>query len=411
MVAVLAALITAGAVAARPGAARSAPSRSAAARSGGLGAALARGNATFAGRILALLGRSDSPIALSPYSISEDLGMVYAGARGQTATQMATALNYSLPAAQLASAFGTLDRSVAQINRPGATVDVANALYGQQGRAFRRRFLGLLSADYGAGLRTVDFSGDPAGALTEINGWVSAHTDGKIPSLLAPADVETSPPPQLVLVNAIYLDAKWLDQFQAGDTYDAPFAAPGGSVSVETMHENGFFGYRAESDFRVLELPYVGGRLAFDILLPPQGGLPSLRADLAHGGIGAAVAGLKRASVALSLPKFTLNTRFELAGALSSLGMPLAFSSGADLSGIAGPPGALTISKVVHEAYIEVNEEGTQAAGATGTVVAPTAVEAPPPVQFDVDRPFVFLLRDVRTGAVLFEGIVPNPAS
>ena len=176
------------------------------------------------------------------------------------------------------------------------------------------------------------------------------------------------------------------------------------------MHQTGTFGYKRADGYQALELRYRGGRLAFDILLPSPGGLQPMLSSLASRGPLALLAGLRQTQVAVALPKFRLRTHFELSDPLQKLGMRLAFEPGsADLSGIAGKPGDLYIKAVVHEAYLSVDEAGTEAAAATGVTVVGTAVPAPPPVDFVVDRPFVFVLRDTRTGAVLFTGVVSRP--
>ncbi len=371
-------------------------------------AALREGNALFAGRILARLASARSNLALSPASISQALAMVFPGARGTTASQTARALDFRLPPARLGAAFNAADRSLANVNGPDVTLNVANALYGQTGQHFHQAFLRVLARDYGAGLRTADFEHDSAGARSDINAWVSDQTRGKIPELLGPGDVDALT--RLVLVNAVYLKAKWLEPFTHEDTSSAAFHAPGGTVQVPTMHQTGMFGYLQGSDYQALELRYVGGRLAFDVLLPSPGHLGSLLSRLAGEGPLALLGGLRQTHVAVALPKFRLTTHVELAGPLQALGMRLAFESGrADLSGIADKPGYLYVNAVVHEAYLDVDEAGTEAAAATGVGISPTAIAAPPHVDFVVDRPFAFVLRDTKTDAVLFAGVVSRP--
>jgi len=370
-------------------------------------AMLAAGNATFAGRLLDLLSRTQPTIALSPFSISDVLAMAYAGAQGQTTSQMATALDFRLPADRLHPAFNALNLSLAAINRPGATLSVANAMYGQQGMAFRSAFLALLARYYGTGVRTVNFEQAAQAARVQINAWVSLQTHGKIPDLLAPGDVDEAT--RLVLVNAVYLNAKWQSPFLRSATSLAPFHAPSGTVNVPTMSQTGTFGYRRHTAYSVLELPYVGGRLAFDVLLPDPGRLPALMRQLRDGGLPAAVSGLQGQDVQLQLPKLQLRTRFELSSALGALGMPIAFGDRADFAGIAGPPGELRISSVVHEAFIRVDEAGTEAAAATAAGSSASAAPGPRPIQFLVNRPFVFVLRDTTTNAILFTGTVSRP--
>jgi serpin B len=371
-------------------------------------AALRDGNSLFAGRILADMARTQPNLALSPASISQALSMAFAGARGATAAQIAAALEFTLPAGRLGAAFNAADRSLANVDGPDTTLDVANALYGQSGQRFRQPFLDVLASDYGAGLRTADFEHATDAARAAINAWVSAQTRGKIPALLGPGDLD--PLTKLVLVNAVYLKAKWLEPFAHQDTFPAAFHAPGATEQVPTMHQTGTFGYKQAAGYQALELRYRGGRLAFDILLPSSGGIQPVLSSLARQGPLALLAGVRPTQMAVALPRFRLRTHFELSDPLHTLGMRLAFRPGrADLSGIAGRPGDLYIKAVVHEAYLNVDEAGTEAAAATGVTVVGTAVPAPPPVDFVVDRPFVFVLRDTRTGAVLFTGVVSRP--
>jgi serpin B len=371
-------------------------------------AALRDGNALFAGRLLAQVAQSQPNLALSPASISQTLAMAFAGARGRTASEMASALDFRLPPGRLGAAFNAADRSLANVNGPKATFDVANALYGQTGQQFHQAFLRVLARDYGAGLRTAEFEHDPAGARSDINGWVSGQTHGKIPALLGPGDVD--PSTRLVLVNAVYLKAKWLAPFAADQTSAAAFHAPAGTVQVPTMHQPGTFGYVQASGYQALEMRYQGGRLAFDVLLPSPGGLGPLLSRIAGHGPLALLAGLRHTQVEVALPKFRLTTHVELAEPLRALGMQLAFEPGrADLSGIADKPGYLYVKAVVHEAYLDVDEAGTEAAAATGVGISGTAVMAPPTTKFIADRPFVFVLRDLNTGAVLFTGVVSRP--
>ena len=363
-------------------------------------------NARFAGRLLALLARTQPTLALSPFSISEALSMAFAGARGSTAEQIARALDFRLPLPRLAAAFNVQTRSLAEANTRGATLEIANALFGQSGENFRQPFLATLARDYGAGMRAVDFS-NPA-AVAQINGWVSDHTAGNIPRLLSPGDLNSLT--KLVLVDAVYLDAKWLSPFQRQNTHPDTFRAPGAAIRVSTMHQNGTFAYRSGDGYQALELPYQGGRLVLDILLPSQRHLQALLARIAASGPLRLLDGLKPRYVAVALPKFQLRTQLGLNGPLASMGMPLAFQPGrADLSGIAGPPGYLYIQHVIHAAYIDVDEAGTKAAAATAVGITGSAIEAPPRIQFIADRPFVFVLRDRPTGAILFTGIASHP--
>jgi serpin B len=381
-------------------------SRAPATTPAGDAARLRAGNARFAGRLLDLLARTRPTVMFSPFSLSEALAMTSAGARRQTATQIAAALDFGLPPARLHAAFNAADQALRAASGPGTSLDIANALYGQQGMSFHHAFLGVLARDYGAGMRIVNFAGATEAARGAINHWVSTQTHGKIPQLLAPGEVDQLT--RLVLTNAVYLHATWRSPFSKQNTGPAPFHAPNGTISVPTMHQTAVLEYRRGAGYQALELPYRGGRLAFDILLPDHGQLPSLLGRLTTVGPLALIGGLASRDVTVALPKLKLRTGLQLADALAALGMPRAFIPGqADLSGIAGPPGALYIKQVVHQADLNVDEQGTTAAAATGVVVNITAAQAAIP--FGVDRPFVFVLRDIKTGAILFTGTVSRP--
>lgn len=376
----------------------------------GAGAALRDGDARFGGRLLVLAARGNPTVAMSPFSVSQALSMALAGARGPTAAQMMATLDLRLPRTELFAAWRALNVGLSAATRSSAVrLDLANALYGQSGLRVRRPFLDVLQQDFRSPLRTVDFVTQPAAALAQINRWVASHTSNQIPQLLTPADVDMST--RLVLVNAVYLKARWMDPFRRTDTFAAPFHAPLGTRAVPTMHLSGRFGYASGAGYRVLELPYAGGRLAFDILLPAPGRLSALLTTLQRTGVLAPLAHLRPQRVRLALPKLRIRTRFELAPALRELGMPLAFTPGhADFTGIAGRVGELYIHAVAHEAYLSVDEAGTEAAAATGVSIGPTAILVPPAsIPFTVDHPFAFLLRDRDTGAILFAGVVSQP--
>jgi serpin B len=372
---------------------------------GGDAAALRGGDSLFAGRLLTTLaaGRSDN-VVVSPFSISEALAMTLAGARGRTEQQIAGALRFELSGSRLHAALDALDRSLAQI----AGLKVANTLYGQHGYALRTAFLDLLARYYGAGMHTVDFERATEQARSEINRWVSEQTHGKIPELLAKGVLDSFT--RLVLVNAVDLKATWELPFARSGTLPAPFHSPDGPVTVPTMNITASYGYRRATGYQAVELPYTGGRLAFDVLLPDPGRLAWLERRLAASGPLALLDGLRTRRMALALPKLTLRTQTSLKRVLSTLGMPIAFEAGvADLSGMAGRPGDLFLKDVIHEAYVRVDERGTEAAAATAAVVATESVEAFPRLRVSVDRPFAFVLRDTRTGAILFEGVVARP--
>jgi serine protease inhibitor len=349
---------------------------------------------------------------LSPLSISTALAMVYAGARGETAAQMASVLHLSGDAAGIAHEFGTLLADLNSAGQGDYALSIADALWGQQGMEFLSQFLDTMQTDYGGGLNQVDFMHDADAARQTINDWVAGHTNDKIQDLFS-SDAITADT-RLVLANAIYFQGAWANAFRASSTFDADFTlASGASEQVPTMHNTGSYRYMQKDGFQVVELPYAGGRLAMDVLLPSDAsgsaglGVGQLPSDLNNW-----FSGLGTRQVQLSLPKFKLTTEFDLADQLTSLGMGDAFNREADFSGITDPK-QLQISQVRHKATIDVTETGTEAAAATGVGMQPTGMawDPNPPVQFNADQPFLFMIRDTLSGSVLFMGQEANPLS
>jgi serpin B len=375
---------------------------------------LVAGNSAFALDLYHALFDRDANLFYSPYSISLALAMTYAGARGQTATEMAQALHYTLPQDELHPAFNALDQALAS---RGEQVDeeqgerfrlhVANALWGQQDFHFSPEFLDLLAEHYGAGLRLLDFQNAPEPSRETINRWVEEHTEQKIVDLLPPGSIDSLT--RLVLSNAVYFNAGWMHPFAEATTQDAPFhLLDGSTVTVPMMHESERLGYAAGKGWQAVELPYVGGELSMVVLLPDEGQFEAYAQNLDAQGLAAALQSLERTQVQLAMPRFEYEAGAKLKGALTQLGMEQAFTDDADFSGMTGEPD-LYIDDVYHKAYVAVDEEGTEAAAATAVVMD---VKGMPmrPVEVQVDRPFIFLIRDVQTGAILFLGHVVNPA-
>jgi serpin B len=378
-------------------------------------AALTAGNSAFAFNLYQVLRSQSGNLLFSPFSISEALAMTYAGARGETAQQMAAALHFTLTPDRLHPAFNALDQllnsqgSAAQnASDQGFKLSVVNALWGQQGFSFLPPFLDTLSENYGAGMRLLDFKGATEASRQAINAWVSDQTQQKIQDLLPQGSV--LPTTRLVLTNAVYFKAAWAFQFKAEDTHDQPFFLSDGSqVTVPTMHQTESLGYAANSGVQVVELPYSNSSLSMVILLPPAGTLDSFEASLDPAKLASLLAGLNTSQeVTLTLPKYKYDASFDLNDALSALGMPDAFDAGkADFSGMDGQKDLL-IQGVLHKAYIAVDEQGTEAAAATGVVVGLTAMPVGS-VTVNVDHPFLFLITDRSSGTILFVGRVMDP--
>jgi serpin B len=376
-------------------------------------ATVVEGNNAFAVALYRQLGSQAGNLFFSPESISTALAMTYAGARGNTATEMAKALHFTLPPSQLDAAMGALLRDLDAAHSE-YQLNVANALWAQQGYTFLDQFLNLLNTDYGAGLQQVDFKGASEAARSTINQWVEQKTQDKIKDLLAPGSLR--PDTRLVLTNAIYFKGNWQTQFDKAQTKDEDFyLSQTKSTTAPLMHREGSFGYFDGGSFQVLEIPYKSNELSLIVLLPKErSGLSGLENSMTASNMQQ---WLKQVApvpkVIVTIPKFKSTQEFELSSALRSLGMPQAFASNADFSGMTGKPD-FAISAVIHKAFVDVNEEGTEAAAATAVTMRALAMRAPgppPPPVFRADHPFIFLIRDNGSRSILFMGRMTDPAS
>jgi serpin B len=376
-------------------------------------AELVGGNIAFAFDLYQALRVDDGNLFYSPYSISLALAMTYAGARGETEEQMAATMHYTLAQDRLHPAFKALDHELvsrgekaAERDGEGFRLNIANALWGQEGYPFLPEFPALLSDNYGAGLRLLDFAGDAEAARATINEWVEEQTEGRIKDLIPQGVVDAAT--RLVLTNAIYFNAAWQHPFEPAATEDGPFfLLNGGPVSVPMMRQTESFGYAASEGFEAIELPYAGQPLSMVILLPDEGEFAAFEESLDAERLAGTLEDLAYGQVALTLPKFEFESEFSLKETLAGMGMPAGFSAEADFSGMTGGRD-LFISEVVHKAFIGVDEAGTEAAAATAVAMAEMAMPEQP-VEITVDRPFLFFIRDMETGAILFLGRVVDP--
>jgi serpin B len=360
----------------------------------------------------AALGPDENGV-VSPASIAIALAMARAGARGETAAQMDEVLR-SVAADSNAPWLNALDQALTSRSgtfqdMAGKDVDVAlriaNAPFAQRDMTLEPAYLEALAARFGAGVRLVDYKTDTEGVRQAINAWVSDQTEARIRELLAKGDLDAMT--RLVLVNAIYLKAAWLTPFAVEGTKPAPFTRLDGStVDVPMMAAIETLPYADGAGWRAVELPYVGESLAMTVIVPDD--LAAFEATLDGATFASIVAALESHQVALAFPKFGIETRTDLATVLSNLGMPLAFDPGlADFSGITAEE-QLFISAVIHQANIDVDEKGTEAAAATAVVMRASSAPAEL-VTMRVERPFLFALRDKPTGAILFLGRVTEP--
>jgi serpin B len=378
-------------------------------------ALLVEGNSAFAFELYQALKEQGGNLFYSPYSISLALAMTYAGARGETAQQMADTLQFLLEQERLHPAFNWLDAELATRGEgaqgkdgEGFRLNIVNAIWGQNDYEFLPAFLDVLAENYGAGLRILDFITEAEKSRVTINDWVSDQTEGRIEDLIPPGAIDEWT--RLVLTNAIYFNAAWAYPFNEKMTADGPFYLfDGGQVTVPMMKQTESFGYTEGEGYQAVELLYDGGELSMVILLPEAGNFEAFEEGLQAQQVSNIISGLQPTEVALTMPKFEFDSEFSLKDILAGMGMPVAFTEDADFSGMTGNP-ELFISDVVHKAFVAVDEAGTEAAAATAVIMKLTAVP-PPPMEVTLDRPFIFLIRDIDTGAILFVGRVLNPSA
>ena len=372
-------------------------------------ATVVQGNNAFAFEMYKSL-RSDEKgnLFFSPFSISTAFAMVYAGARGETGNEIARVFHFSTDQGRLHPVFHALLKSLdTGTGFNGCRLNIANRLWGEKNFNFAGEYLGVTREQYGAELEAVSFREDPERERQRINGWVEEKTEKKITDLFPAGSINTDT--RLVLANAIYFKGKWQLPFDPEATIEQPFhVSASEQVDVPLMYQQETFpSFRDEDGLQVLELPYAGKDLSMLVLLPEAvDGIAALEEKLVAEKLVTWRNALHPMKIMVLLPKFTFTSEFSLNQKLSAMGMPTAFSDQADLSGMNGT-GGLYIQSALHKAFVNVNEEGTEAAAATGVGMGVTS--APP--SFRADHPFLFLILDNVTGSVLFIGRVVNPAA
>jgi len=372
--------------------------------------ALAKANNAFALDLFAKLREERGNLFFSPFSISTALQMTYGGATGATARQMAQVMHLKLEAKKVPEAFGKLERALRRNVGRDSRFAMANGLWGQQGYPFRPAFIKLVKRDYTAECDPLDFEKSPDGSRKIINDWFTKKTRGKIRDLLAPGAIKTDT--RLVLGNAIYFKGRWASKFEEEATDDEDFhLADGKVVSVPMMMQVDEFRYLKGEGFKALELPYKGKNLAMIVLLPDKkDGLAALEKGLTAEFLDKWMPRSRKTEVHVELPKFTFNSNYSLAGVLKAMGMTDAFEFGkADFSGMDGTR-YLFLSTVAHQAFVEVNEKGTEAAASgVATSFGGGEEEGPEIPEFIANHPFLFMIGEKGTGSILFMGRVANP--
>jgi len=377
---------------------------------------LTAGNRTFALDLYHQLETMDGNLFYSPYSISSALAMTYAGAEGKTAEEMAAVFHFLMEEDRLHPAFNALDQYLEGLAKQEVSDDmgevfqlnITNAIWGQKDFHFESDFLDTLAANYGAGLRLLDYIQAPEESRVTINDWVSDQTEERIQDLIPQGAINSDT--RLVLSNAIYFKATWLESFEESLTEDKVFHGLDGEEFMTPMMSLGSdasFLYYQREGFQAVDLPYLGGQVSMLVIVPDEGKFTDFEVNLNSEILDEIIGNLAYQPMYLNFPKFEFETEISLATILAKMGMPSAFNDGADFSGMTGNKD-LFISDVFHKAFVSVDEEGTEAAAATAVMMSLTSAPENP-LHLEVDRPFLFLIRDIQTNSILFMGRVVEP--
>ncbi|GMU61561.1 MAG: serine protease [Myxococcaceae bacterium] len=371
------------------------------------------GATTFAFDVYRKLPATRENTAFSPYSVSVALSMTYPGARGTTRDAFEDVLHVTLPEDRYHRAMNSIDAALQSRGQGAQGKDgrpfrlrINNQLFGQRDQHFETPFLDTLAAEYGAGMRLLDFQAKPEPSRKAINDWVSTNTEKLIPELLKEGTITSDT--VLALVNTLYFNAAWKTKFDHDATQDGTFTRRDGSTTQVPMmsKESMAVNYGTLDGVEVLELPYSGDEVSMVLLVPPAGKLSELEQSLDGGKVRAFIGALQERNVGVRMPKFEARAQTDLKDVLSALGLGVAFSGDADLSGMTGQK-ELALTAVVHEAVVKTDEDGTEAAAATAVVAGRTSI----PEYIEVDRAFVYLIRDRATGALLFIGRIGDPGA
>jgi serpin B len=383
------------------------------------GSDIVEGNNQFACDLYAKYKHEDGNIFYSPYSITSALGMTYEGAAGKTAEEIQTVFHFHKNDSIRRDSFFKINNEINKTDKK-YNLSVANALWAQKDYEFLDDYVGLVEKYYSGKLTNLDFINATEKSRLTINSWVENKTNNKIKDLIPQGALSRET--KLVLTNAIYFKGSWLKQFDAKNTKEKDFRISSDStIKTQMMHlaagENANFNYTETNDLQILELPYDGDDLSMLILLPKKENIETAEESIDSKNLSDWRNSLRKERVDVSLPRFKFETKYFMVQDLADLGMPTAFTPGIDMGGKADFSGMtgnkeLNIDEIIHQAFVEVNEEGTEAAAATAVImVALTAVPTiiSRPIRFNANHPFVFIIQDRNTGNILFMGRVSDP--
>jgi len=369
------------------------------------------GNNKFAFELYKKFSTNDDNIFFSPYSISTALAMTYEGARGKTAEEIENVFHFPKDSETRRNGFLKI---IEEINKQNETnkfyeFHTANALWAQKEYKFLKEYFDAVEKYYEGKVTNVDFVGDTENSRITINRWVENQTNNKIKDLIPKGYINELT--RLVITNAIYFKGKWAKQFNESDTKDEDFRISKDRIvkvpMMQRTDEEAKFNYTEDDKVQILEMPYSGGKISMLILLPKDENLKNLENMLTVEQLSEWKKNLKEQKVKIFIPKFKFETKYFMKETLKEMGMPTPFSENADLSGMTEEKGLL-ISEVIHQAFVEVNEEGTEAAAATAVIIGTTAIPNEN-IIFKADHPFIFIIQEKETGNILFIGRVVNP--
>ena len=369
---------------------------------------IVNGNNQFALDMFSKLSSQQENVFFSPWSIYSALGMAREGAKGKTALEMQQVMHFPENESQRRQSFA-LAYDKFNAKDAGYTLSTANALWVEKDYPLLDNFTAAIERYYHGSAQNVDFLGATEDTRSMINFWVESRTNNKIKDLISAGGI--SPQTQLVITNAVYFNGTWVRSFDKNITRKGNFKTGDDRIietpMMESVGRESRFNYTETGDMQILELPYQGKRISMIILLP-KSDISSLEKSLTAGRLAELTKGLQEGRVDVYIPKFTFAAKYFMAKNFEDMGMPTAFTSGADFSGINGRKN-LFINEVIHQAFVDVNEQGTEAAAATAVVMPTMAYGAPRTPVFDADHPFVFLIQDIETGNILFIGRVSDP--